>query len=231
MLRSEKRPVLVLIAILSFQSFVFANLSLTTTQCGSLTCKEHQYCSQYDNQCKPCEDICDKNKHNTDSQICERDCQDYLHDARYVKTGGISGDVSSNSQVDIQKVYNLAVTALVLSCFLSILVIALIIFKLFGTEKNNKLNIENLKALFTKKTPSEDVENKTPNNGVSTISGKPDLRLDIPSPGVDSDVSPTTMTTSISRRPAEDLAYAYDNHAMSAASSPNNIKINRDATY
>lgn len=52
---------------------------------------------------------------------------------------------------------------------------------------------------------------------------KPDLRLDMPTPGAQSDMhTPATISTSISRRPAEDstLDYAYDNPAM-ATPSPN----------
>lgn len=57
-----------------------------------------------------------------------------------------------------------------------------------------------------------------------TTNGKTELRLDIPIRGTQSDHSPVTATTTISRRPAEDSAldYAYDNPAMS--STPPNVK-------
>lgn len=58
--------------------------------------------------------------------------------------------------------------------------------------------------------------------GEQVISGKPDLRIEMPTTGSKSENSPVTVTTSISRRPAEDSAldYAYDNHAMSGSPSP-----------
>lgn len=50
--------------------------------------------------------------------------------------------------------------------------------------------------------------------------GKPDLRLDMPSHPTQSEHSPATLSTTISRRPAEDstLDYAYDNPAMASPS-------------
>lgn len=57
--------------------------------------------------------------------------------------------------------------------------------------------------------------------------GKPsELRLDISTPGLQSDHSPVTVTTCISsRRPAEDTVpdYAYDNPAMTTT-PPNTNK-------
>ncbi|KAF5300757.1 hypothetical protein FQA39_LY11002 [Lamprigera yunnana] len=65
-----------------------------------------------------------------------------------------------------------------------------------------------------------------PGNGINEnaqMTIKPDLRLDMPNSIAQSEHSPATVTTSISRRPAEDSAldYAYDNHAMSNSPSPN----------
>lgn len=62
---------------------------------------------------------------------------------------------------------------------------------------------------------------------------KPDLRLEIPSPTTNSDHSPVTVTTSISRRPAEDdtLNYAYDNPAMSGSPSHTNNGKSNESTF
>lgn len=48
---------------------------------------------------------------------------------------------------------------------------------------------------------------------------KIELKIEMPTATTNSDHSPVTMTTSISRRPAEDSAldYAYDNPAMTPA--------------
>lgn len=57
-------------------------------------------------------------------------------------------------------------------------------------------------------------------NNVDMEAKKTDLRIEMPSPTTNSEHSPVTMTTSISRRPAEDSAldYAYDNPAMTKGS-------------
>lgn len=71
---------------------------------------------------------------------------------------------------------------------------------------------------------TENDNTKSSHNGVNDPPGKPDLRLDIQSSGgTQSDHTPVTLTTTISRRPAEDSAldYAYDNPAMSNTSTPN----------
>lgn len=68
-----------------------------------------------------------------------------------------------------------------------------------------------------------------PNNSIEKVNGQPevgkaDLRLNMPTQSAaPSEHSPVTVTTSISRRPAEDSAldYAYDNPAMSTSPSPN----------
>lgn len=66
----------------------------------------------------------------------------------------------------------------------------------------------------------QDNPNSPKTNNVTSEPKKNDLRIEMPSPTTNSDHSPVTMTTSISRRPAEDSAldYAYDNPAMTKGS-------------
>lgn len=60
----------------------------------------------------------------------------------------------------------------------------------------------------------------TKTNNVTMETKKADLKIEMPLATANSEHSPVTMTTSISRRPAEDSAldYAYDNPAMTPGS-------------
>lgn len=60
---------------------------------------------------------------------------------------------------------------------------------------------------------------------MNETTGRPELRIEIP-PSITQSESPSTMTTGISRLPAEDSAldYAYDNPAMTSNASSPNVK-------
>ncbi|ODM98259.1 MAP kinase kinase kinase SSK2 [Orchesella cincta] len=53
--------------------------------CGDFECQALEYCRQHDQTCQPCRDICDSGKNNYDSNRCELDCQDHIHDERYLR--------------------------------------------------------------------------------------------------------------------------------------------------
>lgn len=69
---------------------VVGGLSLSK-QCGDITCQEHQYCSNFDHRCHPCQDVCDPITSNYQSSVCEAQCQDYIHDNKYVTKNGSGG--------------------------------------------------------------------------------------------------------------------------------------------
>lgn len=95
---------------------------------------------------------------------------------------------------------------------------------------------DNESKTFCFQNPSD----KTKQNGSSNVqteaAGKTDLRIEMPVPprsDIHSENSPGTMTTSISRRPAEDspLDYAYDNPAMSTTPSPHSTNKPHESTF
>lgn len=48
--------------------------------CGTKTCADFEYCSQFDNTCQSCENVCETQHHNYDANRCDKDCQsEYLN--------------------------------------------------------------------------------------------------------------------------------------------------------
>nr|XP_034186781.1 uncharacterized protein LOC117607321 isoform X1 [Osmia lignaria]XP_034186782.1 uncharacterized protein LOC117607321 isoform X1 [Osmia lignaria] len=52
--------------------------------CGDVRCTTVEYCSHHDKHCKPCSNICNVTGRNYEPVECSTDCQEYLHDQRYV---------------------------------------------------------------------------------------------------------------------------------------------------
>ncbi|XP_053971633.1 cell wall protein Lmo0130-like [Hylaeus volcanicus] len=52
--------------------------------CGESRCSTLEYCNRYVKHCKPCSSICDVDSSNYQPVECLSDCQEYLHDKRYV---------------------------------------------------------------------------------------------------------------------------------------------------
>ncbi|KAJ3655762.1 hypothetical protein Zmor_014876 [Zophobas morio] len=151
---------------------------------------------------------------------CDGDCDDYIHDARYkLKDETESGD--ENLRATVQRLSHMVTVTLVLVCFMLIALATVLIIQLYRWKKKKNITLATIKnKLFSKK--SETVQSKPTATANQINNEKPELRLEIPTESTHSGNSPVTVTTSISRRPAEDstLDYAYDNPAMS--SSPNN---------
>ncbi|RZB39208.1 uncharacterized protein BDFB_009310, partial [Asbolus verrucosus] len=121
----------------------------------------------------------------------------------------------------VQRLSHMITVTLTLVCFMLIALAAVLCLQAYRWKKKKNITLASIKTkLFSKKSDSS--SNKTPSNQASNE--KPDLRLEIPPESTHSGNSPVTVTTSISRRPAEDstLDYAYDNPAM--ATSPTNNK-------
>lgn len=189
-------------------------------QCGSAkTCNADEYCT-FQNQCSPCSEICTQGLHNFQASDCQAQCQEYLHDLRYVRNDAspLSGK-DENLRAVVQRLQYMVTVTLTLTCITLLAVIVIVTVQICKWRRNDIT----IASLF-RKVCSKKSNDKSPGNGVTTVqaSGKPDLRLDMPPPGSQSENSPATLTTSISRRPAEDSAldYAYDNHALSSSPSP-----------
>lgn len=212
----------IFVVVCCFLYVANGDLTITGPRCGARNCKMQEYCSSYDNQCHPCSDICNQSTHNYDASLCMKDCQDYLHDVRYVRKEENSTGKDDLRGV-VQRLQYMVTVTLTLTCFVLIALALIVTIQIWKWKKNNNITFASLCNKFRSKKSSGD---KSSGNGVTAsaqINAKPDLRLDMPTTVAHSEHSPATVTTSISRRPAEDSAldYAYDNHAMSNSPSPN----------
>ncbi|KAI7815693.1 protein grindelwald [Rhyzopertha dominica] len=204
-----------ILLVIMFVNLTESALSLTGPGCGEKRCKINEFCSRSDSFCKPCADICDRKSHNYEEKDCVADCQDYLHDLLYVRRDGL-GD-GGDLRATVQKLHTMVTITLILLCFLLLIIVGFVIMRILRWKRNKNVTWSTLRnKLFSKKS---DTASKTPTT-VTVTNGKADLRLEIPGPGTQSDHSPVTATTTISRRPAEDSAldYAYDNPAMTNSS-------------
>ncbi|KAF2880745.1 hypothetical protein ILUMI_25417 [Ignelater luminosus] len=221
-----KLRLVIVFIIIYFSCVSKSELTISGVQCGSKICGLGEYCSEYERQCKPCSDICNERHHNYQASTCTTNCQDYLHDIRYVRKdgGGSGGSVKEEDlRASVQRLQSMVTVALTLTCITLLTLIVVITILICKWKNDNNITLASLRSKFCSKKSND---NKSSGNGVTVtaqVSGKPDLRLEMPTTGTQSENSPATLTTTISRRPAEDSAldYAYDNHAMSSSPSPN----------
>lgn len=66
---------LLIFCFFGYFNSVFSQLRLTGVKCGGKYCGVSEYCSEFDDLCRPCNIICDNGSHNIDSVKCEKDCQ------------------------------------------------------------------------------------------------------------------------------------------------------------
>ncbi|KAJ8916244.1 hypothetical protein NQ315_016383 [Exocentrus adspersus] len=189
-----------LLVVVVVVSVVRCELTLGEVRCGQKNCKQWEYCSEFDKTCQPCKGVCDDSTHNFDRSLCEKDCQDYLHDQRYVRLDGRNEDDDRDLRNTVHRLSHMVTVTLTLVCLMLLVLASVFCFQLYRW-----------------KVPDD--SSKPKNNVPATESKKNELRLEMPATITQSDHSPVTVTTSISRRPAEDstLDYAYDNPAMSGS--------------
>ncbi|XP_060517764.1 protein grindelwald [Cylas formicarius] len=204
---------LVVLVVLCCGVLVGGTISVNGSICGQKTCKVGQYCT-FDKACESCAQICNASHHNFEKQLCEEKCQDYLHDARYVHK-----EDYDDLKGTVGKLSSMVSATLTLVCFMLIILGCLLCFQLYRWKVKKNITLEIIRnKIFGSKGDNVDSPSS---NSVGDDNKKRDLRLEMPSPTVHSGNSPVTVSTSISRRPAEDstLDYAYDNPAM--AKTPN----------
>ncbi|XP_045472113.1 protein grindelwald [Harmonia axyridis] len=212
------RRIAILLFFVFIQSFWTVNCDITVdgVQCRQIKCALGDFCSEHDGICKPCASICTQDHHNFEESVCNRNCQDYLHNLRYSQKNGSGINTNDMEKLkgDVQRLSRMVTTTLVLVLFMLLVLVIVLGFQLYRWKVKKNITLKNLKSkLFKKRDVEAQVEDPSKNK-------KPDLRLDITNMSSVSDPSPVTMTTVSTRRPAEDSAldYAYDNHAM--ATSP-----------
>lgn len=66
--------VVLLLSIGTLPKSVHAKLTISK-ECGDIICQPHNYCSQIDHTCRPCQVACDPTLGNYDKGVCEKDCQ------------------------------------------------------------------------------------------------------------------------------------------------------------
>nr|CAH7731980.1 unnamed protein product [Callosobruchus chinensis] len=196
-------------------TFVECGITLAGVKCGVKECKLGEYCSSFHNTCESCAEICDPKNHNYEATVCEKDCQDYLHDQRYVQKDA-QGKDDPELRKTVDRLSRMVTVTLTLVCLMLIVLASFLCFQFYRWKEKKNITLASLKNKFFKKQPSQ---NNSQNMDVTMENKKPDLRLSMPSGKTISDSSPVTVTTSISRRPAEDstLDYAYDNPAMNSS--------------
>ncbi|KAJ8958927.1 hypothetical protein NQ318_019696 [Aromia moschata] len=199
-------------------SGVLCQLTVGSVKCGQRTCGLKEYCSDFDKTCQPCSGICDETSHNFDRDVCQKDCQDYLHDLRYIRADGSSSGGNEDLRMTVNQLSRMVTVTLTLVCLMLVVLAFVLCFQLYRWKIKKNITIVSIKnKLLGKRAPETSTPSKTQNG--PDPENKKDLRLEMPSTISTSDHSPVTVTTSISRRPAEDstLDYAYDNPAMSAS--------------
>ncbi|XP_077301922.1 grindelwald isoform X2 [Arctopsyche grandis] len=101
-------------------------LSLRGARCGQLTCSLQEYCSPVETRCAPCANICDSENHNYDMTLCVNDCQDYIHDLRFVRRQ--ENDLSEDNASLKATVQKLQAHVSILTIICSVVLVLLIAF-------------------------------------------------------------------------------------------------------
>ncbi|XP_057342027.1 protein grindelwald [Microplitis mediator] len=224
------------------------------TKCGEKRCSTTEYCSLFDSQCLPCSSICDPTTHNHHLDLCVKDCQEYLHDQRYVLRADLGRD--ENLRDDVQKLGSLVKISLALTL---ITILAIIIFLVRTVVKFKKIRSA-VEKIFGKKWAKnsnknkirDDIENVTvvkPVQSNVVISTLPTISAAVSSASSNSQDSnsisnndsngsstPNTTSTSVSTKFASEdstLEYAYDNPAMtpSPETPTDKLKSKRESSF
>ncbi|XP_063988060.1 protein grindelwald [Diachasmimorpha longicaudata] len=211
------------------------------TKCGQKRCTTTEYCSPYDTQCRPCTAACDTSSHNYQPEICVKDCQEFLHDQRYVLRRELGGDSVSRGSGQTTEIR----IALVLSIISLVGVICLYLWtfvrgkrvkgawkKICGTKwtkkkiNNNKIR-DDVEAGPTKQQNVLKLTMPTISRSVAAASQGNGTNVSTSS-------TPNTTSTPLSRRhPSEDttLDYAYDNPAMTPSPETAPAKVKKESSF
>ncbi|XP_076640476.1 uncharacterized protein LOC143352100 [Colletes latitarsis] len=79
-----ERPLVWIVLGLVIAGRTAGGLSPEGVMCGGNRCSTVEYCNRYVGHCKPCSSICNVDSSNYQPVECLSDCQEYLHDKRYV---------------------------------------------------------------------------------------------------------------------------------------------------
>lgn len=185
--------------------------------CGERACEPYQYCS--DGSCTPCNKTCSPQvegaQHNFDPQLCEKHCQDYIHDkvkhyVTYVESKQMQKELRGEMIDTIEGLRTMVAFSLTLSLLVGVAMLAGLGFAWLKYRRHRRQGARE-KEIIGKKIPSvSEIVNNNKDCG-----GGNGLRVDLPPAGVPPSVATTTTPIS-TRHPSEDatLEYAYDNPGM-----------------
>lgn len=218
-------------------SSTFATLNPDGLKCGQKKCSPSEYCSPFDTQCRPCSVICNSTSHNHQPELCTKDCQEYLHDQRYVLRTDLKLEGDLREEIERQRTLlkiSLSLTCLSLLAIIYLLARTLIKWQKVKTFLQKTFRKKWLKVKKHKNKVRDDVEvGATKQNGLKlampTISGSVAASESI---NID-DGTPSTASTDLSKNNAcEDnaLDYAYDNLAMTPSPDTSQSRNKRESS-
>lgn len=220
-------------------SSTFATLNPDGLKCGSKKCSPSEYCSSFDTQCRPCSAICDSTSHNHEPGLCTKDCQEYLHDQRYVLRTDLrlEGDLRD----EIQRQRTLLKISLSLTCISLLAIIYLLARTLIKWQKVKSFAQKTVRQKWLKVTKHKNkVSTDVEAGGVAKQNG---LKLTMPtiSESVSAserisndDTTPSTASTDLSKNNASEdnvLDYAYDNLAMTPSPDTSQARSKRESSF
>ncbi|CAL8113058.1 unnamed protein product [Orchesella dallaii] len=118
-------------------------------QCGEIVCKAHYYCARIDDSCRPCQETCDRALSNYDQDVCEKDCQDYLHDLFYMRKSLLNQSEYEDEKVrlfydDIQgELLTLKILIMITIIMSTLVMISLFFLMMYLKRSRNRLGISN----------------------------------------------------------------------------------------
>ncbi|XP_026465818.1 uncharacterized protein LOC113368484 [Ctenocephalides felis] len=129
-------PPVFLFLLLQLRSF--AALTLRGAQCGSKRCSLLESCSQYSALCEPCSKICELDSHNHEEQRCERDCQAYLMDQRYLTRSSSNGN-DGDIREEVSRLKGQLTATLIVCTLLALVIVAVCLAKFFRCMRDRGL--------------------------------------------------------------------------------------------
>ncbi|XP_012252810.2 protein grindelwald [Athalia rosae] len=235
-------PIVVGLSIV--HSTAHAALNPSGSKCGKKRCSTVEYCSPFDSQCIPCSNICDPSGHNHQPDLCVKDCQEYLHDQRYVLREDLAGD--PNLKAEVQRLKTLVTITLTLTCISLVGLIFLLTWKFLWIKKIRKMVQAGWfrKKWIKKATNNNRVQDDAEVGGGGQSNNKQNVGLKLAMPTIsgtvvaprsnNGDGTPNTTSTPLSRRhPSEDttLDYAYDNPAMTPSPESQQPRTKRESSF
>ncbi|XP_011865462.1 PREDICTED: uncharacterized protein LOC105560719 [Vollenhovia emeryi] len=234
-----------IVAVSVLANVLLADLDPRGTKCGERLCNISEYCSPFDQHCRPCAIACNVTSHNYQPEPCMSDCQFYLHDQRYAQR------MDQSRQYDDlrEEVENLKYR-FVITTTLTCLSLFGMLYLLGRTIIRWKKIQHTLQTIFRRNIKVKQAnKNKVQDDVEAGVNKQNGLKLTIPnisatveqeskiennnsnsnsnsnSNGINS--TPNTTSTPLSRRHASEdttLDYAYDNPAMTPSPDAAQLK-------